>query len=76
MIWAMIAEQREVIRQMFLNTDEPTVPIIQPELNIEQSEEENDSSTVSQVEPRVVMPRFSGIAKIRFIGLGSTRRVG
>ena len=36
------------------NRDEPIVPIIKPEMNIEQSEEGNYSRTVSQVKPRVV----------------------
>ena len=48
MIRAMLAEQREEMRQM-LNRDEPTMPIEQPELIPEQSEEGNYSRQVSQV---------------------------
>ena len=46
MIRAMMAEQREEMRQMLLNMDEPTVPIMQPELNEGQVEERNYSRTV------------------------------
>ena len=48
MIRAMLAEQREEMRRM-LNRDEPTMPIEQPELIPEQSEEGNYSRQVSQV---------------------------
>ncbi|KAL7582700.1 hypothetical protein Lser_V15G42899 [Lactuca serriola] len=54
MIRAMMAKQREQMRQMLLNRDEPTVPIVQPELNEGQSEEGNFNRTVSQTEPPVV----------------------
>ena len=37
MIRDMMAEQREDMRQMFVDRDEPTLPIVQHELNIEQS---------------------------------------
>ena len=54
-IHAMMAEQREEMRQMLQdNRDEPIVPIVQPELNIEQSDEGNYNQTVNQAEPRVV----------------------
>ena len=35
MIRSTMAEQREEMRQIFLNRDEPTISIVQPELNIE-----------------------------------------
>ena len=55
MIWVMMVGQREEMRQMLLNNkDEPTIPVVQPELNIEQSEEGNYSQTVSQTEPHMV----------------------
>ena len=55
MIRAMMAEQRDEMRQMLgINRDEPTVVMVQLELNEGQSEEGNYSQTISQVEPRVV----------------------
>ena len=55
MIWAMMARQMEEMRQMLRNyRDDPTMPIVQPELNEGQSEEGNYSQTVSQTEPKVV----------------------
>ena len=50
MIRAMLAEQREEMRWMLHeNRDEPTMPIEQPELIPEQSEEGNYSRPVTQV---------------------------
>ena len=50
MIRAMLAEQREEMRQMLHNNrDEPVIPIEEPELIPEQSEEGNNSRMVSQV---------------------------
>ena len=50
MIQAMLAKQREEMRRMLHeNMDEPTMPIEQPELIPEQSEEGNNSRHVSQV---------------------------
>ena len=50
MIRAMLAEQREEMRQMLHNNrDEPIIPIEEPELIPEQSEEGNNSRMVSQV---------------------------
>ena len=46
MIRTMLAEQREEMRRMS-NRDEPTMPIEQPELIPEQSEEGNYSRQVS-----------------------------
>ena len=46
----MLAEQREEMRRMLHeNRDEPTMPIEQPELIPEQSEEGNYSRPISQV---------------------------
>ncbi|XP_023738586.1 uncharacterized protein LOC111886570 [Lactuca sativa] len=44
----------ETRRLLQWNRDEPTVPIVQLELNIEQSEEGDFSKTITQVEPRMV----------------------
>ena len=46
-----IEETRRILRE---NKDEPIAPVVQPNLNEEQSEEGNYSWIVSQVEPRVV----------------------
>ena len=54
MIWAMMVKQREEMRKLLLNRDQPTVPIVLPELNEELSEDGNYSHIVSQVGPRVV----------------------
>ena len=55
MIQAMMVEQKEEKGQMLLNNkDEPTVLVVQPELNEELSEEGNYIRTLSQVGPRVV----------------------
>ncbi|KAL7591377.1 uncharacterized protein LOC111880758 [Lactuca sativa] len=54
MIQAMMVKQREEMRQLLLNNrSEPSMPVEQPELNDEQSEEGNYSRTVSQAEPTV-----------------------
>ena len=52
MIQTMMDEQREEMRQMLRNNrNEPTTPIMQPDLNEKQSEEGNYSRIVSQAEP-------------------------
>ena len=54
MIQMVLDHQMEETRlPLQQNRDEPTVPIVQPELKDRQSEEGNYSRTVSQVEPRV-----------------------
>ena len=55
MIWARMAKQREEMRQMLCdNRDAPTKSIMQPDLNTEQSKEENYSRSFSQAEPCVI----------------------
>ena len=54
MIQMMLDHQIEETRCLLQqDTDEPVMPVEQPELNIEQSDEGNYSQTVSQAEPRV-----------------------
>ena len=54
-IRALLAEHREGMRQLIReNEREPTMPIVQPELNEEMVEEGNYSQTVSQSEPPLV----------------------
>ena len=55
MIQMMLDRQMEETRLLLQhNMDEPTVPIVQHELNEELSDEGNYSRTRSQVEPQVV----------------------
>ncbi|XP_052622666.1 glycine-rich protein 2-like [Lactuca sativa] len=52
---AMMVKQREEMRQLLLNNkSEPSIPVKQPELNDDQSEEGNYSRSVGQTEPLVV----------------------
>ena len=54
MMRAMLAEQREEMRRMMQeNRDEATVPIVQQEPILEQSEEGNYSRSVGQADPPV-----------------------
>ena len=55
MIQAMMAEQKEEMRQLLLNNrSEPSIPVEQPELNEGQSEEGNNSGTIGQANPPIV----------------------
>ena len=55
MIQIMLDSQMEGIRRLLQhNKDEPTMPVEQPEMNFEQSDEGNYSQTVSQMEPLMV----------------------
>ena len=55
MIQAMMADQREEMRQLLLNNrSAPSMPVEQPELNEGQSEEGNYSRSVGLYDPLVV----------------------